>query len=253
MDKKAFVDFSILIPVVLGILSILGIGIVYLIGRNNDERAPLPVTPTETPFRFVYLGTEPGLSTLTPEVTDTPEATPSSIPLPIITLAPTENDGDVTSLITPTQRVIPTATPTITLTLVSVLSKIDDTYFELLYDGNWTAQSDVSGAYQETLHISFSTGSSVEYTFVGQQIIVSYQAGPSLGTISINLDGLIVEVDQSSTQTEIVNWNSPVLVYGTHTLVMEHLSGGSINLDSITIPNLATATPTATPSVTPAP
>ena len=75
---------------------------------------------------------------------------------------------------------------------------------------------------------------------------MSYQSGSSLGRISITLDGLIFEVDQSSGVTEIVDWSSAILVKGTHTLVIEHLSGGSVNLDSIIIPDVSTPTPALT-------
>jgi len=252
MDKKTSLDIGFLAPILLGFLSIVGIGLVFLIGRNANKREPIPVTPTETPFRYIYLGTEPGLSTLTPEATNTPEPTATALPVPVITFVPTNNTNNNNSNTpTQTQSVVRTPTATITLTIPAVLSKVDDTYFELLYTGDWTAQSNVEGAHQNTLHISFEVGNSVEYTFVGQQVIVSYQAGPSLGRVSINLDGLIVEVDQSFSRTEIFNWTSPILVRGTHTLVMEHLSGGSINLDSITIPEIATATPTSTPTSIP--
>jgi hypothetical protein len=139
-----------------------------------------------------------------------------------------------------------TPTPTITQTLASVLSKVDDTYFELLYDGDWVNQSNVNDAYQNTLHISFEVGNSVSYTFTGQQVILSFQAGPSLGTISITLDGLAFEVDQSSSDTELVDWRSAILVRGTHEIEITHLSGGSVNIDSITIPDVSTPTPIPT-------
>jgi hypothetical protein len=130
---------------------------------------------------------------------------------------------------------------------------VDDTYFELLYDGDWVAQSDVSDTYQNTLHISFTVGSSVSFTFVGEQVIVSYQSGPSLGGVTITLDGLEFDVDQSSPNTQLVNWTSAILVRGQHTLVLTHENGGSVNLDSITIPNIATPTPTPTVTLTTTP
>ena len=130
---------------------------------------------------------------------------------------------------------------------------MDDTYFELLYSGDWDSQSNVADTYQNTLHISFTVGNSVSFTFVGEQVIVSFQSGPSLGTIEINLDGLLFDVDQSSSNTELVNWASSILIRGTHTLVISHLSGGSVNLDSITIPDISTPTPTSTPTATSTP
>jgi hypothetical protein len=265
MNKKPSFDTGVVAPILLGVFSLVGICVVLGAWLYKGERAPVPVPATATAFRYVYLGTEPGLSTLTPEVTDTPEMTDTpevtNTPDVIDTVAPppvlaTSNLPDfilpspvrtatVAGPVTQTPTKI--AASTITPTIASVLSKVDDTYFQILYDGNWTAQSNVIGTHQNTLHISFTVGNAALFTFVGQQVIVSYQAGPSLGSININLDGSEVEVSQSSASTQLVDWRSPVLALGTHTLLIEHLSGGSVNLDSITIPDLSTPTPTATP------
>jgi len=51
-------------------------------------------------------------------------------------------------------------------------------------------------------------------------------------------------VSQVNGTTIFVSWPSPVLVAGTHSLTITHLSGGSVNIDAITIPKLSTATPT---------
>jgi hypothetical protein len=72
MENKPSVDPGILAPVALGLLSIVGIALVFFLGRANASRPAGEMTATETPFRYVYLGTEPGLSTLTPEPTPTP-------------------------------------------------------------------------------------------------------------------------------------------------------------------------------------
>lgn len=251
MEKKPSFDRELIWPTLLGGLSVVGIGIVFVFVRMSDARDALPPADTPTPFRFTYLGTEPGLSTLTPENTDTPVPTMTELAfdLVITTASPTATILLPTGQFT--QAVQPSSTPTASPTLASILSKIDDTYFELLYDGDWVSQTDVIDTYQNTLHISFTVGNSVSYTFTGQQIIVSFQSGPSLGRISITLDGLVFEVDQSSSNTELVNWQSAILVRGTHTLTVEHLSGGSVNLDSITIPDISTPTPTVTVTPTP--
>jgi hypothetical protein len=250
MDNKPSFDRELILPILLGGLSVIGIGVVFVMGRLSNGREPVPVTPSETPLRFVYLGTEPGLSTLTPEVTDTPVPTVTELvfPPPVILGSPTG-----TNLVLSTNPPQQPATITSSPTLAFVLSKIDDTYFELLYDGSWTSQSNVTDAYQNTLHISFAVGNSVSYTFTGQQVIVSFQSGPSLGTISISLDGLEFDISQSSSTTQLVNWQSAILVRGTHALVITHLSGGSVNLDSITIPDVSTPTPTPTATLTPTP
>jgi len=249
MDKKTSSDFSFAAPILLGLFSLVGICVVLGAWIYKGERAPAPVAATETPFRYIYLGTEPGLSTMTPEVTTTPIPPPTEEPvLPDAGFKPTEfvpppatTEGETK---VPTSPVVRTAIPTITPTIYAVLSKVDDTYFEILYSGDWVAQSNVLGAHQNTLHISFTTGNQALFTFVGQQVIVSYQAGPSLGRININLDGSDYVVDQSNSETQVQDWISPTLTLGAHTLLFEHISGGSVNLDSIAIPDFSTPTPT---------
>jgi hypothetical protein len=248
MENKPSFDRDLIWPILLGGLSLIGIGAVFGFGQMSDVRQPASAADTETPFRFIYLGTEPGLSTLTPESTATPEPTTTELTPPLITLEPATATEDG-----PPPTGLPTRTFTATPTIASVLRKVDDTYFEILYDGDWVAQTDVSGAYENTLHISFRVGNSVSFTFTGQQVIVSFQSGPSLGSVIITLDGLQFEVGQSSSTTQLFNWQSAVLVRGTHTIVIEHFSGGSVNLDSITIPDVSTPTPTSTVTLTPTP
>jgi hypothetical protein len=137
-----------------------------------------------------------------------------------------------------------TATPTRTSTLSPVDVVYDDMDLRFIYEGDWVSQTNVSGAYQNSLHISSTAGNSTLITFVGQQVRVSYQAGPSLGQILINLDGLEVEVDQSNSATQIEEWQSALLVQGTHTLLITHFGGGSVNLDSVIVVLVPTKTPT---------
>ena len=258
MEKKTSIDPAMLAPILLGVLSILGIAAVFFIGRANTLPPAEEAISTETPFRYIYLGTEPGLSTLTPEPTATPMPAPTEPPdfgvTPDFVEPPFPTSGSNSSFTMvppnpafPTQPFARTPSPTATETIPAVLSKFDDTYYEILYDGDWTTQSNVTGAFQNTLHISFETENYAMFTFVGQQVIVGYQAGPSLGSILIDLDGLEFEVSQSNSQTQLVEWRSPILVMGTHEIVIKHLSGGSVNLDSITIPDLRTPTPTTSP------
>jgi hypothetical protein len=249
MENKPSIDPGILAPAILGILSIAGIAIIFFLGKGNASRPTAEPPVTSTPFRYVYLGTEPGLSTFTAEPTETqifaePGLTRGPTPgngSPLVTSTPPASGGQPTqpSVLTPR----PTSTATATATIPAVLAKYDDTYFAILYDGEWTTQTNVTDTYQNTLHISFTIENYAEFTFVGQQIIIGYQAGPGLGEILIDIDGFSFQVSQSNPNTQLLDWRSPALVMGTHTLTIEHLSGGSVNIDSITIPDLSTATP----------
>jgi hypothetical protein len=269
MENKPSVDFDLLAPILLGIVSIAGITLIFW-GGFFQPRPAIEAVGTSTSFRYIFIGTEPGLSTLTPVPTPTRivvESSPFPTRLPARTLAPTlppftpQTGGGssffptrISPSLTPppfptdpsfaTKPASSLFTPTFTPTIPAVLAKYDDTYFGILYDGEWTSQTNVSGAYQNTLHISFTIENYALFTFVGQQVILTYQAGPSLGTIRIDLDGIEFEVSQASPQTQLVDWASPILILGTHDLVVEHLSGGSVNIDSVTIPDIRTATPT---------
>jgi hypothetical protein len=71
-----------------------------------------------------------------------------------------------------------------------------------------------------------------------------------LGTIAIKLDSVDFTLDQSDPETFIGEWESPILVLSSHSITITHISGGSINLDSITVLDVATPTPTLTPTTT---
>jgi hypothetical protein len=245
MDSKPQLDRSLLFPASIGILSVIGICFILLIGRINLLREPAPVTPTETPFKYIYLGTEPAIVTPSPEETESNlSATPSpSNEEPVSPKTPTSRPlPSLVVLATATRRPFATSTPTPTPST----NTFDDTDFRLIYSGNWISQTNVSGAYQGTLHISTTLEDSVTFTFLGSQLRYFYQAGPSLGTVTIAIDGLGYTIDQSSTTTQVREWISGALPKVNHTVVLTHTGGGSVNLDSIIIPGPATATPTIT-------
>ena len=127
----------------------------------------------------------------------------------------------------------------------------DDTDSRLAYSSGWVSQTGVSGAYQGTLHISNANGNNVTFTFTGQEIHLFYQAGPSLGSITITVDGLGgPAISQAQNQTQIKEWEPDnLLAVGTHLIVITHSGGGSINIDSLVVP-APTVTPTRTPTPT---
>jgi len=141
----------------------------------------------------------------------------------------------------------PTATRTQGTTCVpNTFSIYDDTSPQLAYTGNWVSQANVSGAYQDTLHVSNTVGDTVSFTFTGDEVHLCYQAGPSLGSIAITVDSFGPPAfSQAQDQTEIVHWEYNVETSGTHYIVIQHYGGGSINIDSLAAPG---GTPTATPT-----
>ena len=237
MENKPSIDIGLLGPLILGGLSLAGILLIFFSGVAAP-RATVEAGDTPTPFRYIYLGTEPGLSTLTPEPTATDAP---NFPRPSFATATLS----LTSPAFPTEAVGPTSTlkPTATVTLSAVLVKYDDTDPQILYDGDWTSYSTEPGTYQKTLHVSFETENYALFSFVGEQIIVTYQSGPGLGEMLIDIDGFQFIVSQSDIQIKLVPWSSPPLLKIGHDVIIEHYSGGSINIDSITIPALSTPVP----------
>jgi hypothetical protein len=244
MDNSSRFDRGLLLPILLSLFSIFGICLVVVLGRLASPRSRVTEADTATPFQYLFLGTEPAIVSVTPEEVD--EVEPTRTPRPTATefpfsesntLEPTQTESSLVILSSPT--------PTTASTAPLNPGTYDDTDSRLAYDGDWITQRGVTGVFQNTLHVSSTLGNSVSFRFIGQQIRLFYQSGSGLGTIEITLDGVAFELDQSETGTSIAEWSSPLLINGTHTVEIEHLSGGAINLDQVIVPDVL-LTPTAT-------
>lgn len=272
MDNQPPIDRGILLPILLGGFSVIGIIVVLLIGRSLNTPPPVSTTPSATAFQYIYLGTEPAITTPLTEESGIPfpsevpvEGTPSdflsptllsspvspassSVATPIILTAPNTTRTS-TSFGLRTNTPIGSATSTPTFSTAVAANTYDDTDPRLAYSSGWTTQTGVSGAYQGTLHISNANGNNLTFTFNGQEIHLSYQAGPSLGSMTITIDGLGgPAISQAQSQTQIIDWEPEnLLTAGTHVMVVTHSGGGSINIDSLVVPG-PTATPTRTPT-----
>ena len=259
MDNQPSFDRGLVIPALIGVFSVIGIFSVLLFNRYNTARAAVTGTATETPFKYIFLGTEPGISTealpeesaIAPTSDDLPQATDD----PGVSITPngpsTPAYPNTANTVVPTPIIIGNVTPSPTSASAPPLNSgtYDDIDFRLVYNGNWSNQTNVSGAYQGTLHISTtltSPGNSVTFRFIGQEVRILYQSGPSLGVVRVMLDTTQTLLNQSATSNELV---LTAATSGTHTVTITHLSGGSVNLDSVIIPSLGT--PTATPTSTP--
>ena len=222
--------------------------------RFSAARGAIPTVITSTPPRFQYLATEPGVAE--PSEAATAEEPSPAIEAPTAFLEPTEIltlSATVTQART-TPLLVVTNTPsagTITATLASLDITYDDADPKLNYTGNWISQSDVNNAYHSTLHISSTIGDAVQIIFFGQKMQLAYQAGPGLGTITIRLDSTDFVLEQFSTETQSGVWESPVFTLANHTVTITHISGGSVNLDSLSVVDLSTPMPTATATPTP--
>lgn len=248
-DRPSF-DRSLLIPILIGFFSIFGICLVLIVGRIASARARVDVEVTSTPFQYIFLGTEPAIVSATPEEdgeiggegdqAESPEATVTAISF--FESETPEATGSGTDLV-----VLSTATPTSGSNAPLNPGTYDDMEARILYEGDWIVQRGVPGAFQNTLHLSSVLGNTVTIRFIGQQIRLFYQPGSGLGTIQIDLDGVQFELDESGNSTTTAEWSSPLLINGTHTFEVTHLSGGAINIDQIIVPDvLLTPTPTIT-------
>jgi hypothetical protein len=277
MDKQPSFDRELLLPILVGGFSIFGIIIILLIGRLNASRASVDVIETETPFKYIFLGTEPLNSTGSPEASGTELAT--DLPLE----SPTPLSPETTSTLgtpapgtptlgTPNGTASPGFPPNSgtgppingtspagaspTTTFASGPPPLnpgtyDDAHPALGYSPAWSPQTGVSGAFEGTIHVSTSLGSSISFRFIGRELRVFYLSGASLGEITIAIDGQSSTVDQSDLSSGN-EWISNPLTNNTHTVVITHLSGGSVNLDQVIIPEIGpTGTPTSTPTRTP--
>lgn len=269
MDNRPTIDRGILLPIFFGGFSIIGIIVVLLIGRSLNSPPPVSASPSATRFQYIYLGTEPAITTplieeteavpvpteAPVEITEAVTSSTSSISTPII-LTKSNTTSTSTSIVlntnTPSGNGVPSATAT--LSTPSSANTYDDTDARLNYEGSWASQTGVSGAYQGTLHISNANGNSVTFSFTGQEIHVFYQAGPSLGSMTITIDNLGgPPISQAQNVTQIREWDSGLLTAGTHSIVITHSSGGSINVDSLVVPAPTVTPTTVTPTRTSTP
>lgn len=277
MDNQPSFDRELLLPILVGGFSIFGILIILLVGRLNAARASVVVVETETPFKYIFLGTEPVLSPEIPETSETelltdtsfdsptplsPNATPSlgtpALGTPNSTTSPdfppNNGSGPPGNATSPGNAATPTRTPTFASGPPPLNpGTYDDAHSSLGYSPGWSGQTGVSGAYQGTMHVSTSIGGSVSFRFIGKELRVFYLSGSSLGEVTITIDGQSFTLDQSDPSNGN-EWISDPLTNNTHTVLIAHLSGGSVNLDYVIVPDVGpTGTPTATPTRTPIP
>lgn len=250
MNNQHF-DRELLIPILVGGFSVVGIVLVLLIGRSLNAPPEVVPTPSSTPFQYVYLGTEPAITTLVVDGSELP-ATEAPVEVPPSLVTPTRPPVATPIILTqPNATMTRTRSATATRTSSAPANTYDDTDTRLDYSESpgWVVLTGVGGVYQETLHISNAVGNSMSFTFTGTEIHVYYQAGPSLGAITITIDSIgDPPISQAQGSTQIKEWVSDPLSSGSHTVVIAHSGGGSVNIDRLYIP-----APTPTPSRTPTP
>ena len=257
MNNQPALDRSLLVPIFIGGCSVIGIVLVLLIGRTLNSPPEVPMTPSATRFAYVYLGTEPAITTPLSEeteigITDEPifeeptfEEEEPTDPPPVFR-TPTR-PGPNTPIVLPSATGNTPVTPTSTSASAPPLTPgtYDDVDSNIVYSppNAWAANN--SGG---TLHVSTTPGNTISFRFIGTQLRIRYQGGLSLGQMRVTVDNMSETLDQSDGNMEWAWPNS--LTNVTHTVVITHAGGGAVNLDQIIILSPATPTPTVTPTRT---
>ena len=266
MDNQPSFDRSLLIPIGVAIFSLLGICAILVSGRLNQQPAVVEEVPTSTAFQYAFIGTEPAFSTVTPGLTteevltepptgiETPElplpATPTTASANTAIVFPTITQSGLITLLPLTSTGVPSRTPTSAFAAPFGAGTFDDVDNRFVYSGDWDPKTSVSGATGNTLHVSSTLGNSIKFLFIGNELRVFFQAGPSLGTIRLTLDNTSYVMNEASTSTQNYEWVLASATTGTHTVTIAHDSGGSINFDAIIVPVVPT-TPTNTATTNP--
>lgn len=232
MQPRPSLDRDLLIPIAVGVVSILGLAWIFLTNYRSESPTPPTVEPTAIPFDsspFATRTPRPRPSATSSREEELPTATgtsPVSYPGP-----PSETPLSASTLSIGSQQA-PFGTPTPDQILPA--GKHDNTHPNIAYDRHWTYRmnSGTKYAYRGTLHTSDSIGNELSFRFTGQRILLGYQRGRSFGTVTVLIDGERYSFHQQAFGNI---WRSPQLSPGTHSVRIIHASGQSVNLDYIEV------------------
>jgi hypothetical protein len=232
MQPRPPFDRELLIPIAVGVVSILGLAWIFLANYRSESPVPPTVELTEIVFDSspIVARTRTPRPLVTSALEETPPTTtgtsPEAYPGPPAQTPPSASTSIIESQ----------SAPFSTLTPDQVLpeGKHDDTHPNIAYDRHWTYRmnSGTQYAYKGTLHTSDSIGNELSFRFTGQQLYLGYQRGRSFGTVTVMID----EQPYSFHEQAFGNiWRSPELPPGTHFVRIIHESGQSVNLDYIEV------------------
>jgi len=225
MQPRPSFDRTLLIPIAIGVVSILGIGWLFLTNAPRETLSPPTAVPTAVPFDARSLDTQ--AASFFPSATSTlDETTPTATEILLLTTS---------TLITITESPpTATATPTPIFQPLAAGRRYDDTNPNIAYDQFWTALKNPStvNAFKGTLHASNSIGNEASFRFTGEGFRLGYQRGRNFGTVTVLIDGQPYHFHEEDFS---LVWRSPGLSPGEHFVRIIHESGESINLDYIEI------------------
>ena len=230
MQPRPSFDRALLIPIAIGLLSILGLR--WILSTTDLGRTLRPATVVPSGF--------PSLAA--PSRTPSPPATPiRDEPLPSATgtdpaAYPNPPAETLPSTGTPLTESPPTPSATRTpadLRLLPV-GKYDDSDPNIDYGLYWRALKNpgTENAYLGTLHASNAIGNEASFRFTGTGFRLGYQRGRNFGTVTVLIDGEPYSFHEQAFDRV---WHSPDLPPGDHVVRIIHDSGQSINLDYVEI------------------
>ena len=230
MQPRPSFDRALLIPIAIGVVSILGIG--WILSISDLGKSLIPPTPIPSSFSPFVVETLPPSPPAFPTQDKTPPTatatSPDAYPAP-----PAETLPSTSTLITES---LPTPSATYTPGQIQPLpvGKYDDMDPNITYDRYWTVlkTGGTKNAYSGTLHVSAAIGNEASFRFTGKQFRLGYQRGRNFGTATVIID----DQPYSVPETDIsLFWPSPQLSPGDHFVRIIHESGQSIDLDYIEI------------------
>jgi hypothetical protein len=231
MQPRPSFDRALLIPIAIGVVSILGIG--WIVFTSDLGQSLIP--PTAIPSSV----SPPEARTWTPA----PSATPSQDETPptATRTSPDVSPAPPSETLPSTSTLITESLPTLSATptpnqaqLLQAGKKYDDTDPKIAYDRYWTFIKTLgtANAYKGALHVSGSIGSEASFRFTGERFLLGYQRGKNFGTVTVIIDDQAYSFHE---QAFDLLWRSPQLSPGDHFVRIIHESGESINLDYIEI------------------
>lgn len=224
MKPRPSFDRSLLIPIVIAVVSILGIGWLLSI----SDLAKSLIRPTAIP------------SSVNPPEADGPTSPPFAFPTqeePSPSPAPSRQPP--TQTFTPTSTLTdipPSPSPTLTPDQIQPFpaGKYDDQDPNIAYDRYWNFLKNLGtkNSYYGTIHLSTGIGAEISFRFTGKRLRLGYQRGKNFGTVTVIIDGQSYGFNE---QAFDFVWSSPVLSEGDHFVRIIHESGESINLDYLEV------------------
>jgi hypothetical protein len=235
MQPRPPFNRELLIPIALGVVSILGVGWIFFTTFRSESPIPPTVEPTAIPFDFSSL--EAGLLTPSPSATPTLEETPpiaTGTSADVYPNPPAETLPSVSTLIAESPPALSATPAPDQAPPLQAGKKYDDTDPNIAYDRYWIILKNpgTKNAYKGALHYSASIGNEASFRFTGQGFYLGYQRGRNFGTVTVIIDDQPYSFHE---QAFDLFWRSPQLSSGTHFVRIIHESGESINLDYIEV------------------